>query len=55
MKCRKLYKIECFVNKRFPLVAICRKPCEPGYSCTSPDECTPDPNFVGKLVPILKT
>lgn len=25
---------------------ICTTPCEPGYSCTSPDECTPNTTFI---------
>lgn len=29
--------------------AICTTPCEPGYSCTSPDECTPNTTFIGRL------
>lgn len=27
--------------------AICTTSCEPGYSCTSPDECTPNTTFIG--------
>lgn len=29
--------------------AICTTSCEPGYSCTSPDECTPNTTFIGRL------
>lgn len=31
------------------LKAICTTPCEPGYNCTSPNECTPDTIIIGKL------
>lgn len=26
---------------------ICMTPCEPGYMCTSPDDCTVDPTLIG--------
>lgn len=29
--------------------AICTTPCGSGYSCTSPDECTPNTTFIGRL------
>nr|XP_011447267.2 uncharacterized protein LOC105342108 isoform X2 [Crassostrea gigas] len=28
---------------------ICRKPCKTGYDCTSPDECTPNPNSIASV------
>lgn len=32
------------------LVAICQTPCEPGYMCTSPDDCTVDTTLIGEFL-----